>query len=1008
MKITDLQLEDYGIYKNESVQPSQDQLIVVMGENESGKTTLLNFIRDMLFGFKRGNWKGRKGNMAFVRSNGEKYRVFRDGKDSYFTDSKNEKSSEELPQVWWHGLTRSMYEHIFAVGLEDLQGTTLLSDETVKSRFFMLQGGDSLSDVKKQMQSRMNDLLSASSQSKRKINGLLQKKQQLDDEIEKLSAQETRFASLQKRQTEVNRELTEMQASLAKQQEEYRVLGKRLGAWEYYKKAREIKRGLDLSRQVKVFPANGKEQWNKLMGRMKAIHDQKEGLQEKIDAYTPKTKEQIIPWVGLEGELEQLYVDLGQWKQTLFDKEDLQNQKKAWRNEYSRLGYTLPLWDSALNPDEECKSVNWSDASLLAKGVSVRTNELHFWEQREPQVEELPEAVQGKSVIADEKEWTAFENNATRLEEIIHEEADIRKMMEASGKSRESSYTFWFWIGLGCLVVAAASIGAFFAALSGTIALYTAAGCLGAGVFFILINTFISRARKNKAGKLTRTMEELEEERKNISRELPVHAPVNEEELQTFHNVLQEKRSEFYKAQAALQALSWKKETIRQQLESHKKWETEGAELKKARDQAIKEWNQWLSNNHLPAVGADKLSQLQEQWQKIYAAQGKGKIIDVLIEKNNAKLNEFNLRAERIIAATGARLSISPSSIATIYEENRNRNLEWQAIAEKNRQHASFLEEKKQLEDSWAACEHEMKTLMDFVHAATPTEFAERVTAHEQHDQLLKDWANIKQDLRFYAGSEEEYKRLWSSLQTGEYDEWMDSYQKLESSIKEGTSKLAALQKEAGALENEILRLAEDESITGKLQERQEIESDIRTELQNWMTCKFTDYLLTDAQKRYETGKRPAVLKQANTFLEKMTNGKYSLSVSDDGRDVELIDVAHNRKSAKLWSSGTGDQVYLAIRLAMALAFGKQVEPLPVVLDDIFVRFDEERQRQTLRFLMELGKEQQIFLFTCHARTMQIAHEVGKELNAGEFIRLRAGKIHKESASDAVSAEVHP
>ena len=80
-------------------------------------------------------------------------------------------------------------------------------------------------------------------------------------------------------------------------------------AWEYYKKAREIKRGLDLSRQVKVFPANGKEQWNKLMGRMKAIHDQKEGLQEKIDAYTPKTKEQIIPWVGLEGELEQLYVE---------------------------------------------------------------------------------------------------------------------------------------------------------------------------------------------------------------------------------------------------------------------------------------------------------------------------------------------------------------------------------------------------------------------------------------------------------------------------------------------------------------------------------------------------------------------------------------------------------------------------------------------------------------------------------------------------------------------------
>ena len=48
MKITDLQLEDYGIYKKVSIKPPQNQLVVVMGQNESGKTTLLHFIRDML------------------------------------------------------------------------------------------------------------------------------------------------------------------------------------------------------------------------------------------------------------------------------------------------------------------------------------------------------------------------------------------------------------------------------------------------------------------------------------------------------------------------------------------------------------------------------------------------------------------------------------------------------------------------------------------------------------------------------------------------------------------------------------------------------------------------------------------------------------------------------------------------------------------------------------------------------------------------------------------------
>ena len=48
MKITDLELEQYGIYQNESWKPAAGCLNVIMGENESGKTTLLRFIRDMM------------------------------------------------------------------------------------------------------------------------------------------------------------------------------------------------------------------------------------------------------------------------------------------------------------------------------------------------------------------------------------------------------------------------------------------------------------------------------------------------------------------------------------------------------------------------------------------------------------------------------------------------------------------------------------------------------------------------------------------------------------------------------------------------------------------------------------------------------------------------------------------------------------------------------------------------------------------------------------------------
>ena len=152
MKITDLQLQQYGIYHDASWQPSQTSLNIVMGENESGKTTMLRFIRDMLFGYGRGKWQGRKGNMGFIRSDGQTYRVYRNEKEQWFENANHVKFTEDLPAAWWHGLNRSIYEKIFAVGLEDLQGANFLANDRVRSRFFMLQGGDKLAAAKAELE----------------------------------------------------------------------------------------------------------------------------------------------------------------------------------------------------------------------------------------------------------------------------------------------------------------------------------------------------------------------------------------------------------------------------------------------------------------------------------------------------------------------------------------------------------------------------------------------------------------------------------------------------------------------------------------------------------------------------------------------------------------------------------------------------------------------------------------------------------------------------------------
>ena len=67
-----------------------------------------------------------------------------------------------------------------------------------------------------------------------------------------------------------------------------------------------------------------------------------------------------------------------------------------------------------------------------------------------------------------------------------------------------------------------------------------------------------------------------------------------------------------------------------------------------------------------------------------------------------------------------------------------------------------------------------------------------------------------------------------------------------------------------------------------------------------------------------------------------------------------------------LWrSDGTVDQLYLALRLAVAQVLTPEA---PLILDDALTRFDDERMGRALGVLEELGEKKQVILFTCQER----------------------------------------
>ena len=74
------------------------------------------------------------------------------------------------------------------------------------------------------------------------------------------------------------------------------------------------------------------------------------------------------------------------------------------------------------------------------------------------------------------------------------------------------------------------------------------------------------------------------------------------------------------------------------------------------------------------------------------------------------------------------------------------------------------------------------------------------------------------------------------------------------------------------------------------------------------------------------------------------------------------------RRNVQLLSTGTADQLYLAVRLAICEMILPPEQNPPLILDDALLTFDDMRLGKTLDYLTRLGEKRQILLFTCQGR----------------------------------------
>ena len=178
-----------------------------------------------------------------------------------------------------------------------------------------------------------------------------------------------------------------------------------------------------------------------------------------------------------------------------------------------------------------------------------------------------------------------------------------------------------------------------------------------------------------------------------------------------------------------------------------------------------------------------------------------------------------------------------------------------------------------------------------------------------------------------------------------EYSDMIKSQEKIQYEVEQKYNELYNLKTETEKLKQDL----DNNDIIGKEIESIDLAIETLTNLSNEIHVMFGTHLN----------------KSISNYIVALTDNKYNSLNVDNALNVTINYEGNTIPLSKI-STGTMDQVYLALRLAISDIICQDKERLPLLFDDCFAMYDNNRLDSTLKYLS--GINSQIIIFTCHTR----------------------------------------
>ncbi|MBC8871819.1 MAG: AAA family ATPase [Planctomycetes bacterium] len=271
----------------------------------------------------------------------------------------------------------------------------------------------------------------------------------------------------------------------------------------------------------------------------------------------------------------------------------------------------------------------------------------------------------------------------------------------------------------------------------------------------------------------------------------------------------------------------------------------------------------------------------------------------------------------------------------------------------------------------------DIQALFTVANVETESQFQQLAAEARQKGELDQVVSDAERELNIHRSTEPE-DEFQAELKLADADSIAVECRRLEEEIRTAKAAYDALLREKVLADKARTDMEAASEAAGLAMDLESARSELVTAVDRWAPLVLAQALMRRAIDKFEREHQPAMLGEVERLFRRLTLERYvGIETKLDAQGtLMVVEQDGNRKEPAALSTGTREQLYLAIRLAYITHYCRDAESLPIVMDDVLVNFDDDRAVQTLEVLQEIAANVQILFLTCHQHVVQLVQRI--------------------------------